>query len=217
MVMNERSVGVSELHTSTKELIKSIFPQKDECIYTKCYCEENVWMLCNHVLKNHKNLLQQFYVIFVSNENKAVPLWAQKSRTDITKPVIWDYHALLLFVEGSEYEGEHAYILDLDSVLPFPTKLSIYCQEAFRPDILLKTEFKQYLKLIPADTYLKTFSSDRSHMKKAEGDWFFPPPSYECIFTEQSTMNLNEFMDMSQSLYGTVYSVKDFMKAFNII
>jgi len=37
--------------------------------------------------------------------------------------------------------------------------------------------------MIQADLYLKTFASDRSHMKDANGKWQKPPPSYPCIET----------------------------------
>lgn len=37
--------------------------------------------------------------------------------------------------------------------------------------------------MIRADLYLKTFASDRSHMKDAHGKWQKPPPSYPCIET----------------------------------
>lgn len=37
--------------------------------------------------------------------------------------------------------------------------------------------------MIRADLYLKTFASDRSHMKDADGKWQKPPPPYPCIET----------------------------------
>lgn len=37
--------------------------------------------------------------------------------------------------------------------------------------------------MIRADLYLKTFASDRSHMKDANGKWQKPPPPYPCIET----------------------------------
>lgn len=43
--------------------------------------------------------------------------------------------------------------------------------------------------MIRADSYLKNFASDRSHMKDSSGNWREPPPSYPCIETggEQGT------------------------------
>ena len=39
-------------------------------------------------------------------------------------------------------------------------------------------------RVIPANVFLDTFASDRSHMLDAEGKWLKPPPSYPCIQTE---------------------------------
>lgn len=39
------------------------------------------------------------------------------------------------------------------------------------------------MRVIPAVTYLKTFASDRSHMKHSDGTWRMPPPPYPCIET----------------------------------
>lgn len=38
-------------------------------------------------------------------------------------------------------------------------------------------------RVIRADSYLKNFASDRSHMKDSSGNWREPPPSYPCIET----------------------------------
>lgn len=37
--------------------------------------------------------------------------------------------------------------------------------------------------MIRADSYLKNFASDRSHMKDSSGNWREPPPEYPCIET----------------------------------
>ncbi len=37
--------------------------------------------------------------------------------------------------------------------------------------------------MIPAAVFLSTFASDRSHMKKPNGDWIKEPPDYPPIRT----------------------------------
>ncbi|XP_054047071.1 protein N-terminal glutamine amidohydrolase isoform X3 [Rissa tridactyla] len=107
-----------------------------------------------------------------------IPLWKQKSgRGD--EPVVWDYHVILLHVSS----GEQNFIYDLDTVLPFPCPFDMYSVEAFRLDDSLRPEFHRKIRMIRADLYLKTFASDRSHMKDANGKWQKPPPSYPCIET----------------------------------
>ncbi|XP_061851922.1 protein N-terminal glutamine amidohydrolase isoform X2 [Colius striatus] len=107
-----------------------------------------------------------------------IPLWKQKSGHG-DEPVVWDYHVILLHVSG----GEQNFIYDLDTVLPFPCPFDVYSAEAFRLDDSLHPEFHRKIRMIPADLYLKTFASDRSHMKDTNGKWQKPPPSYPCIET----------------------------------
>ncbi|TRY84327.1 hypothetical protein DNTS_025434 [Danionella cerebrum] len=67
---------------------KCITPPRNHCVYTSCYCEENVWKLCEYI-KNHSTCsLDEVYAVFISNERKMIPIWKQKSsRGD--EPVIW--------------------------------------------------------------------------------------------------------------------------------
>ncbi|XP_039911147.1 protein N-terminal glutamine amidohydrolase isoform X3 [Hirundo rustica] len=110
--------------------------------------------------------------------NFQIPLWKQKSGHG-DEPVVWDYHVILLHVSG----GEQNFIYDLDTVLPFPCPFDVYSVEAFRLDDSLRPEFHRKIRMIRADLYLKTFASDRSHMKDADGKWQKPPPPYPCIET----------------------------------
>ncbi|XP_023777238.1 protein N-terminal glutamine amidohydrolase isoform X2 [Cyanistes caeruleus] len=145
------------------------------CTYTSCYCEENVWKLCDYIRSQDRHPLEEFYAVFISNDRKMIPLWKQKSGHG-DEPVVWDYHVILLHVTS----GEQNFIYDLDTVLPFPCPFDVYSVEAFRLDDSLRPEFH---RMIRADLYLKTFASDRSHMKDADGKWQKPPPPYPCIET----------------------------------
>ncbi|XP_058687207.1 protein N-terminal glutamine amidohydrolase isoform X2 [Poecile atricapillus] len=145
------------------------------CTYTSCYCEENVWKLCDYIRSQDRHPLEEFYAVFISNDRRMIPLWKQKSGHG-DEPVVWDYHVILLHVTS----GEQNFIYDLDTVLPFPCPFDVYSVEAFRLDDSLRPEFH---RMIRADLYLKTFASDRSHMKDADGKWQKPPPPYPCIET----------------------------------
>ncbi|XP_052559953.1 protein N-terminal glutamine amidohydrolase isoform X1 [Tympanuchus pallidicinctus] len=153
-------------------------PPRAACVYTSCYCEENVWKLCEYIRSQDRYPLEEFYAVFISNDRRMIPLWKQKSGHG-DEPVVWDYHVILLHVPG----GEQNFIYDLDTVLPFPCPFEMYSAEAFRPDDSLHPEFHRKIRMIRADLYLKTFASDRSHMKDANGKWQKPPPSYPCIET----------------------------------
>uniref|UniRef100_A0A8C3PM61 Protein N-terminal glutamine amidohydrolase n=1 Tax=Calidris pygmaea TaxID=425635 RepID=A0A8C3PM61_9CHAR len=153
-------------------------PPRPACAYTSCYCEENVWKLCDYIRSQDQYPLEEFYAVFISNDRRMIPLWKQKSGHG-DEPVVWDYHVILLHVSS----GEQNFIYDLDSVLPFPCPFDMYSVEAFRLDDSLHPEFHRKIRMIRADLYLKTFASDRSHMKDANGKWQKPPPSYPCIET----------------------------------
>ncbi|XP_058610243.1 protein N-terminal glutamine amidohydrolase isoform X2 [Onychostoma macrolepis] len=141
-----------------------------------------------------------------------IPIWKQKSsRGD--QPVIWDYHVILIHVNK---EGQ-SYIYDLDTILPFPCLLDVYSKDSFRSDEHLKPAFWRKLRVIPGDTYLKKFASDRSHMKDSDGNWRMPPPPYPCLETSESKMNLDDFICMDARVgYGEVYNLSDFVQHFGV-
>ncbi|NXL84378.1 NTAQ1 amidohydrolase, partial [Alectura lathami] len=172
--------------------------------------EENVWKLCEYIGSQDRYPLEEFYAVFVSNDRRMIPLWKQKSGHG-DKPVVWDYHVILLHVTG----GEQNFIYDLDTVLPFPCSFDTYSLEAFRMDDSLHPEFHRKIRMVRADLYLKTFASDRSHMKDANGKWQKPPPSYPCIETADSTMNLDDFISMNPEVgWGSVFPLPDFVHRF---
>ncbi|XP_075616697.1 LOW QUALITY PROTEIN: protein N-terminal glutamine amidohydrolase-like [Balearica regulorum gibbericeps] len=140
--------------------------------------EENVWKLCDYIRSQDQYPLEEFYAVFIANDRRMIPLWKQKSGHG-DEPVVWDYHVILLHVSG----GEQNFVYDLDTALPFPCPFDVYSVEAFGLDDSLHPEFHRKIRMIRADLYLKTFASDRSHMKDANGKWQKPPPSYPCIET----------------------------------
>ncbi|XP_048084884.1 protein N-terminal glutamine amidohydrolase isoform X1 [Alosa alosa] len=187
-----------------------ITPPREECVYTSCYCEENIWKLCEHIKAQHQHCIQDVYAVFISNERRMVPIWKQKSSHG-DQPVVWDYHVILLH----NWNSGESYIYDLDTVLPYPCPLSLYEKEAFRSDHYLKESYRRKLRVIPAETFLSSFASDRSHMKDEVGHWKMLPPSYPCIETAESKMNLNYFISMDAQVgWGKVYSLSEFMEHF---
>uniref|UniRef100_A0A3P9JK46 Protein N-terminal glutamine amidohydrolase n=1 Tax=Oryzias latipes TaxID=8090 RepID=A0A3P9JK46_ORYLA len=187
-----------------------VIPSRENCVYTSCYCEENVWKLCEFIQAQKMAPLDQFAVIFISNDTRTVPLWRQKSGHD-DRPVIWDYHVILLKV-GVKSDSV---IYDLDSVLPFPCTLRLYAAQALRSDRNLRPEYHRKLRVVPANSFLLNFASDRSHMRNSDGTWKMPPPSYPPIFTAESKMNLDDFISMNPAVgWGTVYTLDHFLLKF---
>ncbi|CAG8519216.1 622_t:CDS:2 [Funneliformis mosseae] len=144
----------------------------EKLIYTPCYCEENVYHLCKAFGK-----LDDVYVCFISNENRSIPIWKQRASKLPDGIVIWDYHVILLVKEMSNSTK----VYDLDTTLSFPCDFSIYVQESFKT--LDDPQYYRKYRIIPAETYLKIFASDRSHMIKKDGTWYASPPIYSPIST----------------------------------
>ncbi|MCO5583343.1 hypothetical protein L7F22_037253 [Adiantum nelumboides] len=76
--------------------------------YTKCYCEENAYILAAHLDRVCKERnteensatepwLWKVDIVFVSNENKTVALWQQRASQmpETDNIVIWDYHVFV--------------------------------------------------------------------------------------------------------------------------
>ncbi|XP_061462060.1 protein N-terminal glutamine amidohydrolase isoform X2 [Rhineura floridana] len=167
-------------------------PPRPACVYTSCYCEENVWKLCEYIQNQNLCPLEEFYAVFISNDRKM------------------DYHVLLLHVSRDQN-----FIYDLDTVLPFPCPIDTYIEEAFKSDSNITPEFRRKVRLVRADVYLKTFASDRSHMKDASGNWLKPPPLYPCIETADFKMNLDDFISMNPNVgWGSVLPLPEFVQRF---
>ncbi|XP_032364876.1 protein N-terminal glutamine amidohydrolase [Etheostoma spectabile] len=194
-----------------------ITPSRENCVYTSCYCEENVWKLCEFVRAERSAALDQLEVVFISNETRTVPLWRQKSgRGD--QPVIWDYHVILLQVEPPGPSSSSSVVYDLDSELEFPCSLELYAAEALHTDTHLRAQYHRKLRVIPADCFLLNFASDRSHMKNSDGSWKMPPPAYPPIQTAESQMNLDDFISVSPAVgWGGVFSLDRFLQTHGIL
>uniref|UniRef100_A0AAF6YUM4 Protein N-terminal glutamine amidohydrolase n=1 Tax=Bos taurus TaxID=9913 RepID=A0AAF6YUM4_BOVIN len=172
---------------------------------------ENIWKLCEYIKNHDQYPLEECYAVFISNERKMIPIWKQQARPG-DGPVIWDYHVVLLHVSS----GGQSFIYDLDTVLPFPCPFDTYVEDAFKSDEDIHPQFRRKFRVIRADSYLKNFASDRSHMKDSSGNWREPPPSYPCIETGDSKMNLNDFISMDPEVgWGAVYSLPEFVHRFS--
>ena len=102
--------------------------KSDDCVYTGCYCEENVWHLCDKTRKEGRNLDDHF-VIFLSNKNKQFPIWCAKTAKSNDDALIWDYHVIYLWINRKN--PNKSLIFDLDSTLTFPTEINQYMKSHF--------------------------------------------------------------------------------------
>ncbi|CAF3557978.1 unnamed protein product [Rotaria socialis] len=186
---------------------------REQCVYTSCYCEENIWKLCECWKNNDPNHLNSLYAVFISNAQRIIPIWEQKSASNSEHLAIWDYHVILIDKSSSSTA-----IYDFDSTLSFPVSATDYVQQAIRDETNIAHRYHRLFRVISAQEYLDTFASDRSHMLKEDKiTYMASPPSYPAISNEKSLNNINEFIDMkSKNVPGTVMNLADFCRFLRV-
>ena len=105
----------------------------DQDLRVPCYCEENVWRLAYRRLHFRDDQNLHYYVLFISNPNKCVPMFQQLAAKDRRTPVFWDYHVILLETHHADKTNRQARVLDIDSHLPYECALPEYVRQTF-PD-----------------------------------------------------------------------------------
>ncbi|TFK27395.1 hypothetical protein FA15DRAFT_666479 [Coprinopsis marcescibilis] len=204
-----------------------------KAIYTSCYCEENIYLLCRD-FTSIPEIAEKWdaKVVFVSNADQQVALFTQKSARKEELPVIWDYHVILILKprEVEEDEGLHGrnneeaddpprmtWLYDFDTRLPVPCPWEEYLKLTFPEDIL--PEYESCFRVVDAQEYLDSFASDRSHMIRESAKkqdvvmYSSPPPTYEPIFGRLvaagvKTNLMDGFVNSCEGVgrFGTVYS-----------
>ena len=140
--------------------------------YASCYCEENVWHLCQDATLPGTRRR----VAFISNPHRTCALWSQRAAPSPGEAVFWDYHVVLLCRDGSGWQ-----VWDLDTTLGMPVALDRYLQGTFPAGTALPERFWPCFRVLEASEYLEEFSSDRSHMRREDGSWMAPPPPWPAI------------------------------------
>ncbi|XP_050382230.1 protein N-terminal glutamine amidohydrolase [Argentina anserina] len=171
--------------------------------HTPFYCEENVYLVCKEL--GAKGIADanssDLFVVFISNEKKQIPLWHQKASNRADGVVLWDYHVICVQrkLGGGGGDSPTQYLVwDLDSTLSFPCGLGSYVAETIRPTFQTFSEFQRYFRIVHAPIFLRSFASDRRHMKDPLGEWLHQPPEYEPIVSEDGTVhNLNDYFNIS--------------------
>lgn len=188
-----RSDQSMETQTATPNLSPVEISQFE---HTPFYCEENVYWLCKKLCSSGKVDTEgsDLFVIFISNDEKQVPLWHQKASHRADGAVLWDYHVICI---QRKKDGSPHLVWDLDSSLPFPSQLDVYVEETIRPSFQLFSVYQRFFRVVHAPNFLRSFASDRRHMKDSAGNWIEDPPPYDPIVAQDGTFhNLNEYMEI---------------------
>ncbi|KAI4348689.1 hypothetical protein L6164_009382 [Bauhinia variegata] len=177
--------------------------------HTPFYCEENVYLLCKKLITSGiaETEGSDLFVVFISNDKKQTPLWHQKASNRADGVVLWDYHVVCI----QRRRGDHPLVWDLDSTLPFPSSLGSYVSETFCPSFQLFDDFRRLFRIVHAPVFLRSFASDRRHMRDPDGSWIKKPPPHEPIVAEDGTVhNLDEYMNI-YAADANITSAKDFV------
>ena len=206
-----------------------------DCVYTPCYCEENVFWLAKKKLQDqkeetetHAGLNVKYTVVVVSNPKQAVPLCHQRAAKEDEDVVVWDYHVFLL--ESNCKTNKATKVWDMDSKLEFGIKADEYFNRTFpfEEERLLAAGFDPvYLKLIDSEFYVKNFSSSREHMKVVSGNqadddikWLAQPPSYPCVLAEDGVSTFGKLFITEDDVkhekceFGKNYVLEQFQHEF---
>lgn len=155
--------------------------------YQPCFCEENVW----HLLQTG-DLPTPRAALFVTNRDRAVAMWGQRTGPD---PVVWDYHVVLLL-------PRHGVVVDLDDREAVAWPVATWLAHAFRADG--EPQLQPRFRIVEAAEFLRVFSSDRSHMLDARGRPRRAFPAWPAPFDPARGMNLMRFVDLDDAIAGVV-------------
>lgn len=136
-------------------------------------------------------------MVFIASRGDYFPMLHQQGGASPNHLVLWDYHVILCL---------NGQILDFNSTLHFCSPLPTYFEHSFIDESLLDPLEIPLFRVLPADEYVRTFRSDRSHMKTETG-WQAPPPDWPLIC--ESGSNLQRFTNMTDLEFGEVLSADE--------
>jgi len=162
--------------------------------YQPCYCEENVWWLCQDQRLAHL----ERWVVFISNAQRRCALFEQQAAAP-GQAVVWDYHVVIVTRGAAGTE-----VWDLDSRLGMPVGLVDYLAQTFPLERFGDDVFAPRFRVVAAVEFLTGFATDRRHMREAAGGWIAPPPSWSPPAAPGREPNLMRFVDLDDDIAGTV-------------
>ena len=138
--------------------------------YTPYYCEENAWHRC----RRHRAEGLDVRVTIISNERRRCLLFNQSAAGAPGESLLWDYHVIV----ASRTPGAPFQIWDPDSHAPLPSAVLTYAEATFAPERDVPARYRPRFRVLEGDRYLRTLSSDRSHMRRADGSFLQPEPPW---------------------------------------
>lgn len=151
------------------------------------FCEENVWHLLQAV-----DVPRPAAALFVTNRVRAVAMWGQ--RQGPPDPVVWDYHVVVLCPAAG-------LVIDLDDRRRAAWWVGDWLANTFRPG---EAHAAPWFRRVADGDFLRTFSTDRSHMADAAGRPLRPLPPWPPPFQPALGMTLQRFLDLDDPIAGEI-------------
>lgn len=169
-------------------------------LYAPYWCEENAILLAREIGPDG------VFVVFVTNEERMVPLARQRAGEGEEGLALWDYH---VFVVDRRASGEPL-VVDLDCTLGAPCGARRYLEETFVSLGALTDALPPLFRVVDAAACLASFTSDRRHMRDVDGKLMKPPPPWPCLGDGGS--NLAEFLRLDVPTFGTLLDFAGFTR-----
>jgi hypothetical protein len=176
-------------------------------LYTPFYCEENIWHLCQQDALRDRDKK----VVWITGAGGICALWRQRAARQPDQPIGWDYHVVLLTGSPSGWA-----IWDLDTTLPCPLPLPEYLAQTFPYADQIPGEFQPRFRIVDADDFLSTFSSDRSHMLDAGGRYRKTPPPWPAIGADRPS-NFARWLDPTDPIAEPPISLAAMIARFRVV
>jgi hypothetical protein len=136
-------------------------------------------------------------VIIISNENQTCALRHQFTACSGQGNIIWDYHVILLVFQKAWK------VWDLDSQLGLGLDAHEYLLRTFPDEKSNDEKYAPRFRLVQSVEFVRSFSSDRSHMLDANKQWIAPPPAWPPIF-QDGRYTFAYFTDMRARTSDTI-------------
>jgi len=175
----------------------------DDVLYQPRYCEENAW----HLSAAPHLAGADPHVIVVSNAGRRVAMWMQRAAAE-HEAITWDYHALVV----AHTDGWQAW--DPDTRLGMPVALTAYTEISFATVGVQPPRFDPLFRIMTAASYRASLRSDRSHMRRADCTWLAPPPPWPTLSDPTEGSNLQRFVDMTDTAFGSVVDLAGLRERF---
>lgn len=161
--------------------------------YSPLFCEENIWWLARRQLADGVSV-EDLTVVFITNASEQAMLMQQRAAPH-GQPLCWDYHVVL-----RRHEAAADLIFDLDTRLALPTSTAVYLRATFPAEEDLLPALRSWVRLVPAQTYLARFHSDRRHMRGRIAESAFPDYPPITVDNPGERIDLADYRDLARQL-----------------